>query len=178
VTGATPPTEPVVVFKAATAWAGPNDDLVIPKGSAKTDWVVELAVVIGKRASYVAEDQALDFAPVLAAVARFRAAAEGLDAALDAAGPLPLDRRSRINDAVVAVERRLLDPAGLPGRPWFRHVLYAPGLTTGYAPWPFPGLAQAVKDHDAAMWQAQAATVVERLDAATAALGEAAALAR
>jgi N-acetylated-alpha-linked acidic dipeptidase len=119
-----------------------------------------------------------DFAPVLAAVARFRAAAEGLDAALDAAGPLPLDRRSRINDAVVAVERRLLDPAGLPGRPWFRHVLYAPGLTTGYAPWPFPGLAQAVKDHDAAMWQAQAATVVERLDAATAALGEAAALAR
>ncbi len=60
-TGATPPTEPVVFFKATTAWAGPNDDLVIPKGSAKTDWEVELAVVIGKRASYVAEGHALDY---------------------------------------------------------------------------------------------------------------------
>lgn len=59
-TGATPPAEPVVFFKATTAWAGPNDDLVIPKGSLKTDWEVELAVVIGKRASYVPESQALD----------------------------------------------------------------------------------------------------------------------
>lgn len=59
-TGATPPEEPVVFFKATTAWAGPNDDLVIPKGSLKTDWEVELAVVIGRRASYVAEAQAID----------------------------------------------------------------------------------------------------------------------
>ncbi|WP_428305076.1 fumarylacetoacetate hydrolase family protein [Lacipirellula sp.] len=59
-TGATPPAEPVVFFKATTAWAGPSDDLVIPKGSLKTDWEVELAVVIGKRASYVTEAQALD----------------------------------------------------------------------------------------------------------------------
>lgn len=58
-TGATPPTEPVVFFKATTAWAGPNDDLVIPKGSTKTDWEVELAVVIGKRARYVEEANAL-----------------------------------------------------------------------------------------------------------------------
>jgi 2-keto-4-pentenoate hydratase/2-oxohepta-3-ene-1,7-dioic acid hydratase in catechol pathway len=44
------PSEPVVFFKATTAWCGPNDDLVIPKGSEKTDWEVELAVVIGKQA--------------------------------------------------------------------------------------------------------------------------------
>ena len=55
------PTEPVVFFKATTAWAGPNDDVVIPRNSHKTDWEVELAVVIGKRAKYVSEADALDY---------------------------------------------------------------------------------------------------------------------
>jgi 2-keto-4-pentenoate hydratase/2-oxohepta-3-ene-1,7-dioic acid hydratase in catechol pathway len=53
------PKEPVVFFKATTALCGPNDDLIIPRGSTKTDWEVELAVVIGKKASYVAEADAL-----------------------------------------------------------------------------------------------------------------------
>ena len=55
------PSEPVVFFKATTAWAGPNDDIVIPRDSNKTDWEVELAVVIGKRAKYVSEDEALNY---------------------------------------------------------------------------------------------------------------------
>lgn len=59
-TGAEPPAEPVVFFKATTAWSGPNDDVVIPRGSEKTDWEVELAVVIGKKAKYVSEADALD----------------------------------------------------------------------------------------------------------------------
>jgi len=54
------PKEPVLFFKATTAICGPNDDLIIPKGSEKTDWEVELAVVIGKEASYVAEGNAMD----------------------------------------------------------------------------------------------------------------------
>ena len=54
------PPEPVIFFKATTAIAGPNDDLVIPKNSKKTDWEVELAVVIGKKASYVEEAAALN----------------------------------------------------------------------------------------------------------------------
>jgi 2,4-didehydro-3-deoxy-L-rhamnonate hydrolase len=54
------PAEPVIFFKATSAMVGPNDDLVIPKNSVKTDWEVELAVVIGKKASYVAEGDALD----------------------------------------------------------------------------------------------------------------------
>ena len=54
------PSEPVVFFKATTAIVGPNDDLVIPKNSKKTDWEVELAVVISKKASYVDEAVALD----------------------------------------------------------------------------------------------------------------------
>ena len=49
------PAEPVIFFKSTTALAGPNDDVIIPKGSTKTDWEVELAVVVGQRASYVSE---------------------------------------------------------------------------------------------------------------------------
>jgi len=54
------PKEPVLFFKATSAIVGPNDDVIIPKGSEKTDWEVELAVVIGKKASYVTEADALD----------------------------------------------------------------------------------------------------------------------
>ena len=53
------PKEPVLFFKATSAIVGPNDDIVIPKGSTKTDWEVELAVVIGKKASYVSEEDAM-----------------------------------------------------------------------------------------------------------------------
>jgi 2,4-diketo-3-deoxy-L-fuconate hydrolase len=54
------PAEPVVFFKSTTALTGPNDGLVIPRDSEKTDWEVELAVVIGKRASYVSEKNAAE----------------------------------------------------------------------------------------------------------------------
>jgi 2-keto-4-pentenoate hydratase/2-oxohepta-3-ene-1,7-dioic acid hydratase in catechol pathway len=58
-TGQALPAEPVLFFKSTTAVSGPNDDVVIPKSSTKTDWEVELAVVIGRRASYVEKDAAL-----------------------------------------------------------------------------------------------------------------------
>jgi 2,4-diketo-3-deoxy-L-fuconate hydrolase len=58
-TGAAIPTEPVIFFKASTALCGPNDDLVLPRGSVKTDWEVELAVVMGRRARYVAPEDGL-----------------------------------------------------------------------------------------------------------------------
>lgn len=60
-TNAQIPKEPILFFKATTSVSGPNDDIVIPKNSVKTDWEVELAVVIGKRASYIEEDEAMDF---------------------------------------------------------------------------------------------------------------------
>ena len=60
-TGSDMPTEPVVFFKATSALCGPNDAIVIPPGSEKTDWEVELAVVVGKKASYVSEAEALEF---------------------------------------------------------------------------------------------------------------------
>ncbi len=60
-TGATPPPEPVIFMKSTTALCGPDDAIVIPKNSKKTDWEVELAVVISKRASYVGEGEAMEY---------------------------------------------------------------------------------------------------------------------
>ena len=60
-TGANMPKEAVVFFKATTALCGPNDDLVIPPGSEKTDWEVELAVIVGREARYVPEAEAMDY---------------------------------------------------------------------------------------------------------------------
>lgn len=60
-TGATPPAEPILFFKSTTSLCGPNDNVVLPKRSEKTDWEVELAVIIGKRASYVELDEAMDY---------------------------------------------------------------------------------------------------------------------
>jgi 2-keto-4-pentenoate hydratase/2-oxohepta-3-ene-1,7-dioic acid hydratase in catechol pathway len=59
-TGQQPPSDPVLFFKSTTAIVGPDDDLVLPRGSVKTDWEVELAVVIGTTARYVSEASALD----------------------------------------------------------------------------------------------------------------------
>jgi len=55
------PKEPIVFFKATSALCGPNDNVIIPRNSEKTDWEVELAVIIGKRTSYVKEADALDY---------------------------------------------------------------------------------------------------------------------
>ncbi len=87
-----------------------------------------------------------DFAPIVAALEELRAAGEAADRAADAAiksGDAASLRR--INDALTSVESAFLDEKGLPSRPWFRHMLIGPGLTTGYAPWPFPALQQAIE---------------------------------
>jgi 2,4-didehydro-3-deoxy-L-rhamnonate hydrolase len=60
-TNAQIPKEPIIFFKSTTALIGPNDDVIIPKNSKKTDWEVELAVVIGKKTSYVEESEALNY---------------------------------------------------------------------------------------------------------------------
>ncbi len=55
------PTEPIIFFKSTSALTGPNDGVIIPRNSKKTDWEVELAVVIGKKASYVEEKNSMDY---------------------------------------------------------------------------------------------------------------------
>ena len=59
--GLEPPSSPVLFSKATSAVCGPFDDVVIPRDSVKTDWEVELAVVMGKKASYVSQEEALDY---------------------------------------------------------------------------------------------------------------------
>lgn len=59
-TNAAIPKEPIIFFKATTSVSGPDDDIIIPKDSEKTDWEVELAVVIGKKTQYVEESDAMD----------------------------------------------------------------------------------------------------------------------
>ncbi len=60
-TGATVPPEPIIFMKATSAICGPNDPIIIPRGSEKTDWEVELAVIIGKKAKYVSEADAMSY---------------------------------------------------------------------------------------------------------------------
>ena len=60
-TGADIPEHPILFMKANSAITGPNDDVVMPRGSTKTDWEVELGVVIGKAAKYVSEEEALEY---------------------------------------------------------------------------------------------------------------------
>jgi len=55
------PAEPILFMKSTTSLSGPNDDIIIPKNSVKTDWEVELAFVIGKKASYVSEAEGMDY---------------------------------------------------------------------------------------------------------------------
>ncbi|MGB5076778.1 MAG: fumarylacetoacetate hydrolase family protein [Sphingorhabdus sp.] len=54
------PTEPIIFTKAISCLAGPDDDVLLPRGSKQSDWEIELGVVIGKRAKYVSEEEALD----------------------------------------------------------------------------------------------------------------------
>lgn len=60
-TGAKIPAEPIIFMKSTTALVGPNDQVMIPRNSEKTDWEVEFCIVIGKKASYVEESEALDY---------------------------------------------------------------------------------------------------------------------
>ncbi len=82
-------------------------------------------------------------AGLVKAVRSFQDQAAALDHATDDLAHrdgVPREKLARVNDALTRIERAFLLPGGLPGRPWFAHAIYAPGLTTGYTPpWPLPG---------------------------------------
>ncbi len=92
----------------------------------------------------------LDFAPLDNVVARLEKSAVAYDAArarLDAGG-LTLDagQREKLNGLLQGLEQSLTDPKGLPGREWYRHLIYAPGLLTGYGVKTLPGVREAAED--------------------------------
>ncbi len=102
----------------------------------------------------------LDFVPLDRAVARLRASARAYDEAygkLLAGGPrLEGAERTRLNALLQGMERRLTDERGLPGRPWYRHFVYAPGMLTGYGVKTLPGVREAI---DADRWAEAAAYI-------------------
>jgi len=60
-TGMKPPSEPIIFIKANSCISGPNDNVIIPKNSKKTDWEVELGIVIGKKAQYISKDKSFEY---------------------------------------------------------------------------------------------------------------------
>ncbi len=117
-----------------------------------------------------------DFSEIVSALRELGVAGEAADRAADALlQSFDAAAIKRLNDALIQVERAFLSPEGLPKRPWFRHMLIAPGLTTGYAAWPFPALQQAIEERDAAMFASEARRVVAALKAGTERLRAAAA---
>jgi N-acetylated-alpha-linked acidic dipeptidase len=88
---------------------------------------------------------ALNFAPLENAVTALSASAARFQAAGRTAGPASADVLRLVNTRLREAERQLTDPAGLPGRPWFRHLLYAPGLYTGYGVKTVPGVREALE---------------------------------
>ncbi len=110
----------------------------------------------------------VDFNAALAAANRFTAEATLTFAKqLDTKGNLTV-----LNASLRAVEGDLLSPDGLPGRPWFRHTIFAPGEYTGYAAVVIPGVNEAIDAHDSARAQSQMASVTAALVRATATLEE------
>ena len=111
--------------------------------------------------------------PALEAARRLLEAARAAERAADAAlaQGAPRDAPDGYNAAVMRAERALLGP-GLPGRAWFRHELYAPGLNTGYNPVPLPRLGQAVLDADAKGWAGGVRPLADALDRTAAELAK------
>jgi N-acetylated-alpha-linked acidic dipeptidase len=95
---------------------------------------------------------AVDFAPLKKAVADLGASARACDEAygkaLMAPAPLTAAQRSSINALLRASEQQLLSANGLPGRPWYQHLIYAPGRDTGYAAKTLPGVREAIERRD------------------------------
>ncbi len=108
----------------------------------------------------------LDFAPLDAAIDRLKTASAAYDKA--AAGPLAADKAGKANTILVGVEQALTDSRGLPGRPWYRHLIYAPGLLTGYGSKTLPGVREAVEGRrweEAAEFIGRTAAVLDAVSA-------------
>jgi N-acetylated-alpha-linked acidic dipeptidase len=118
---------------------------------------------------------AIDFAPLDAALDRLKLSAAAYDRA--AAGPVAPDKAARADLVLQGVEQSLTDPDGLPGRPWYRHLIYAPGLLTGYGAKTLPGIREAVEGRrwaEAGVYIRRTAAALDaastKLDAARAAI--------
>jgi N-acetylated-alpha-linked acidic dipeptidase len=173
----------LIAIRAASAEIVPFT--FVPYGEALREHIDDLRRLVARRGARVpaspnnhhADGTAAPafegLARLVKAVRAFQDQASALDRATEALANrknLAPTQITKVNDALTRIERAFLLPNGLPGRSWFRHAVYAPGLTTGYASWPLPGIRQALQDNDAEILATQLPAVVERLDAATEAM--------
>ena len=117
----------------------------------------------------------IDFAPLDAAVTRLKASAKAYDDV--AAKGVALAKAAKVNAILRDIDQTLLDPEGLPSRPWFKNLAYAPGVLTGYGAKTLPGVREAIEGRrwaEAQTYVAKTAKVLDaysaRVDAATAVL--------
>jgi N-acetylated-alpha-linked acidic dipeptidase len=120
---------------------------------------------------------AIAFAPLDQAVARLKASAAAYDAAANGASSLKPQQRAQLDAILIGVEQSLTDDRGLPGRSWYKHLIYAPGVLTGYGAKTIPGVREAIEGarwseaDDYAARTAQAINAcADRLDKASALL--------
>ncbi len=110
---------------------------------------------------------ALNFAPLENASVALTAAADRYKKALDASrGKLTPESTKRVNAKLISSERQLTDEAGLPGREWYRHLLYAPGFYTGYSVKTIPGVREGIEQKQYAEAEAEivrAAAAIQRV---------------
>jgi len=111
-----------------------------------------------------------DFSPVQNALARLEEAAEDMDRVIGtglADGSLSPSRMSEINGIFQEVEQAMTDTDGLPGRPWFRHTIYAPGFYTGYGVKTLPGIREAIEQRQWDLVDPQMRRIAAALDRVT-----------
>ena len=120
----------------------------------------------------------LNFAPLDNAVLRLKQSTKSYDDALSAAMKAGIDasKLAEVNTTLRALEQTLLSPEGLPGRPWYRHMIYAPGVKTGYGVKTLPGIREAIEDRRWRDAEAFAVTIAEVLGSYCQALDKASAL--
>jgi N-acetylated-alpha-linked acidic dipeptidase len=107
----------------------------------------------------------VNFAPLQNALGRLKASAANYAEAEQHAPPLSLDKRKELDQILIAADRALLQPEGLPRRPWYRHQIYAPGYYTGYGVKTIPGVREAIEERRWDEAAAQVPLVARSLDA-------------
>lgn len=135
----------------------------------------DIAAYIATAKGKAADDGlSLDFRPAEAAARRFEAAAQRVDGLqASATGNLAGLDKTRLNQALRETETALIAPAGLPGRPWYKHAIYAPGEYTGYTAVVIPGVNEAIDARDAGTAAEQLTVLTQALDRAAATLNAA-----
>ena len=116
----------------------------------------------------------VDFAQANAAAARFASAGGRIGMIQSTPGSLDAAAKSHLNEALRNAEEALLNDAGLPHRPWYRHTIYAPGEYTGYAAVVIPGVNEGIDAKDAARTSAQLSALTEALNRSSSILESAA----